>query len=632
MMTWSPRTRTYLGLIALLWVAFLLRVYHLDAQSLWSDEGLSLYRARLTLGQNLSNIIIVPPDVPTQDTNPPLYFVLLSAVRALAGESEYALRFLSAITGTLLVVVMWAAGRRWVSTAAGWWAAILTALSPFLIWYSQELRMYALEVLLSVMSLYWLRHALDRSVSARRTPWVIWAVLAAAMVYTHFTAFFVVAFEIVLIGLSLLRVKPRVAVSGLVALLLVAAPVGLYALSRVQDSLSPAEGFRPLSSILEEVVGTVLVGRTNEVFQPWWAIAPGVVALVLGAAALLRQPRSRGWLIGYALIPFGLFYVASMVRPIYAGPRHVIWLAPALYVIAAAGLAWLWTRARLISAVLGIGMLALMGVWLRVQYFDPAYIKGDMRSAAQTIAARATADDVVIVHDAISSVVFDYYYQGAAPWRIIPEYPSLDEVAALAQFEAAAQAARRVWFVTYPAPLSDFPANVLDEWARGHLLRLGFESYPSIWLGSAYQLYTAHFPISDTLPTEAQMRTEVWPTDALRLAAVEPPSRSGANVRVALYWRLNALGQRNLATTFTLVDAAGMPRAVLGGTIFDNWSVRMWPVDKYVRQEVKLKPEAALSPGTYHVVMTLAERKSGQVLPAADGTTAINLGAITIEP
>ena len=70
---------------SLLLVTFALRVYRLEAQSLWSDEGLSLYRARLTLGENLTNVIVVPPNVPTQDTNPPLYFVVLSALRAAGG-------------------------------------------------------------------------------------------------------------------------------------------------------------------------------------------------------------------------------------------------------------------------------------------------------------------------------------------------------------------------------------------------------------------------------------------------------------------------------------------------------------------------------------------------------------------
>ncbi|HZY43600.1 MAG TPA: hypothetical protein VFF70_02525, partial [Anaerolineae bacterium] len=54
--------------LALILLAFALRVYRLEAQSLWSDEGLSVYRARLILPENLTNVIVVPPNVPTQDT------------------------------------------------------------------------------------------------------------------------------------------------------------------------------------------------------------------------------------------------------------------------------------------------------------------------------------------------------------------------------------------------------------------------------------------------------------------------------------------------------------------------------------------------------------------------------------
>src|SRR5512136_749485 len=99
-------------LVVLLLLTFALRVYRLEAQSLWSDEGLSLYRARLTLGENLTNVIVVPPGVPTRDTNPPLYFVALSVLRLVAGESEYALRFLSVVVGVLAVPLLYVTGRR----------------------------------------------------------------------------------------------------------------------------------------------------------------------------------------------------------------------------------------------------------------------------------------------------------------------------------------------------------------------------------------------------------------------------------------------------------------------------------------------------------------------------------------
>ena len=106
-------------------------------------------------------MIVVPPDVPTQDTNPPLYFVGLSALRALAGESEYALRFASVIAGVLLVPLLYVMGKRLFSERAGVLAAVLGTFSPFLIWYSQEARMYTLLATLSLASVYLLLRAID---------------------------------------------------------------------------------------------------------------------------------------------------------------------------------------------------------------------------------------------------------------------------------------------------------------------------------------------------------------------------------------------------------------------------------------------------------------------------------------
>ena len=67
-------------------------------------------------------------------------------------------------------------------------------------------------------------------------------------------------------------------------LAVLALPLILYAVSRAQQSIDPVFGFRPLDSIVAEVWGTFVVGRTNDLFQPWWAVLPG---LLLFAVALM---------------------------------------------------------------------------------------------------------------------------------------------------------------------------------------------------------------------------------------------------------------------------------------------------------------------------------------------------------
>ena len=639
------------SILALTLLACALRVYHLEAQSLWSDEGLSLYRARLTLAQNLSNVIVVPPNVPTQDTNPPFYFVLLSLVRAVAGESDYALRFLSMLAGVALVPLLYATGRRLFSVRTGVLAALLGALSPFLVWYSQEARMYTLLAALSLTSVYLLLRVTDLpgtspdtnsapgALKRKRWPgWISWAIVTAAALYTHFTAFFLLPLEALIVLGWLIRSRRREALWVVAALLVVALPIALYGLSRALQAADPGFKFRPLDSIAEEVWSAFSIGRTNETFQPLWAVAPALAIFVIGGIGGLfqRSKRIMPVLLGLAFVfvPFFVFYAATFIQPLFTGSRHLTLIASPFYLLVANGLSVTWRRLRILSVAALSWIVVMMLIWLRVQFFDPAYLKDDMRSAAQTIATRSTAEDVVVVQDAISSFVFAHYYTGAAPWTIIPTYPSLDVDAALSEFQVRAQSAQRVWFVTDPTPLSGFPPGALDEWARGHLLRLDHQRFPSIWLGSAYQLYTSHFPIEVALPASASAVDRTWSADGLHLAGVASPviAESRDKAATTLFWKVDKPLLNNLVITQRLVDDSDAEWGLLIGTAFDNWSAKDWPVGKFIRQDATILLLHGAPPGRYHLRVSVAEKQSGIRLTLPDGSTETEVTIANVQP
>ncbi|MEZ4517403.1 MAG: glycosyltransferase family 39 protein [Chloroflexota bacterium] len=83
--------------------------------------------ARLPLNE------IVPELLQQGDPHPPLHYLTLGGWMRLVGESEFALRYLSALTGTLLLSVLGVLGRRMAGRKAGLLAAGLAALSPGLI-------------------------------------------------------------------------------------------------------------------------------------------------------------------------------------------------------------------------------------------------------------------------------------------------------------------------------------------------------------------------------------------------------------------------------------------------------------------------------------------------------------------
>ncbi|RIK19444.1 MAG: hypothetical protein DCC51_08865 [Anaerolineae bacterium] len=136
---------------ALLLLAFALRVHRIGEQRVWWDEGWSVWVARF------SSLDILRQT--GNDVHPPLYFELLHLWRALSGDEEAALRLLSAFFGVLTVALTYALGRRMArgtlssgfATLAGLLAALFLAVSRFAIAWSQEIRMYALAMLLGLL-------------------------------------------------------------------------------------------------------------------------------------------------------------------------------------------------------------------------------------------------------------------------------------------------------------------------------------------------------------------------------------------------------------------------------------------------------------------------------------------------
>jgi len=141
-----PRAFSTLALFALLiLLAFAVRFHFLERQSLWNDEGNSLRLAQRSVPDLL--------DAAGRDIHPPGYYLALKGWLALAGESEFGLRALSALQGVLTVAVTMALGRTLFGGATGALAGLFVALSPFAVTYSQETRMHAQLALLSAASM-----------------------------------------------------------------------------------------------------------------------------------------------------------------------------------------------------------------------------------------------------------------------------------------------------------------------------------------------------------------------------------------------------------------------------------------------------------------------------------------------
>ena len=184
-----------LGLVAILVLAVVARVYGIAVESLWLDEATSLMLARM--------------DVPTLvkwtllDLHPPLYYLLLHCW-VLLGESEAVLRGLSVLASVATVPVTYLLGRELFDVRHGLIAALLLTVAPFHICYAQETRMYAwVTFLISTSVLLALRAWRYRRAGA----WAGYVLVTAAALYTHYTAVFVILLENLFFSYLFLRLR-----------------------------------------------------------------------------------------------------------------------------------------------------------------------------------------------------------------------------------------------------------------------------------------------------------------------------------------------------------------------------------------------------------------------------------------
>ncbi|MBI4494577.1 MAG: glycosyltransferase family 39 protein, partial [Chloroflexi bacterium] len=212
---------------AVLALAAALRFFRLDAQSLWFDEGISAYH----LQRSFMEVV----QATAGDTHPPLYYWTLKLWAGVFGSSELGLRSLSAVCGVGVVGLTWLLGRRLFGPWPATLGALLLALSPLAVYYSQEVRMYTLVGLLALLAVHlalrWLSpefrvlsaesrapqlETQHSALSTQHSALVLYVLVAAATLYTQYLgASVLAALNLSVLG-ALVR-QPRRAATWLVA-------------------------------------------------------------------------------------------------------------------------------------------------------------------------------------------------------------------------------------------------------------------------------------------------------------------------------------------------------------------------------------------------------------------------------
>ncbi len=344
------RPRVFALLAALVIAGAALRAYTATLAPMWFDEIYSTWAARGGFAKVLATA--------AGDVHPPLHGLAVAAWTALGGESTPWLRVLSMLFGLGTIVVVFLLGRALFGRAAGLAAAALLAVHPVHVYFSQEVRAYAL-LWLALTAAWWLGW---RWLEEGRTRHAAGYVVAAAVaLYTHYLAGLVLAFAGAA-GLLLAWTGPggrrralgwialHVAVGALFAPQL---PVFLAQQSRLSaDHWLPPANARDLRDWVRHVAG-----------GPTWLVAP-LGALVLAAFARPASRRAAAWLAWLAAGPVLLCWWVSVRGAHLFSERYMDYALPALAVLAAGGLVAISERLRGRGAALRLAPWALFALLL----------------------------------------------------------------------------------------------------------------------------------------------------------------------------------------------------------------------------------------------------------------------------
>jgi len=337
-----------------------LRIYKLGHNDLWFDEAMSVH-----LLENIKQIYDIPNNglpygnpaseswKPTSfpyrslDPQPPLYYSLLYLWTNLFGNNEFVLRLLSALLSILSIPLIYKFGTVISNRKVGLWAAFLISISPFHIWYAQEVRGYSLSIFLTLLGAYFLFLALKKNTIKLWSGFIITTILA---IYANYFSSYIVLAGWPLFLLKKYRsgIKRWLAAN---ALILISFLPWTYIF--LQHILYVKETFWIIKPSLFSILITFKnfsVGYNSP--NTTFLLSSMVFFSLLFFGIFCLEKEKKAFLLAFLFIPITATFLISQKIPIYLD-RQLMLFSPFYYLIIAKGITNIkYLTARIIVVIL----------------------------------------------------------------------------------------------------------------------------------------------------------------------------------------------------------------------------------------------------------------------------------------
>lgn len=412
------KNKTAALILCILLLGIGLRLYRLNYQSLWTDEMFTYRGASDTISK-----IIFEPEVNLSIQ--PLYYSIVHFFVWPTENQEALLRLPSVIFGSLSILLLYFIVRNWLGRGGAILSAMIMAISPFHIWYSQEARPYAMLIFLGLLSIWFLQKLLKDEVNFW---WRFGFIIStASILYCHTVGIAFISFLVVYILLVVPRLKWKVWLPVFISILILILPA-LYRMAIVPPIVRGSQAWRtfhPLS--LPYLIWTFSTGyslgptlaelhmpdRVQILFKFFPLILPIMMFFLtiigFGAFQLKKLDSSIFWCATlWFVFPLAFAVFGAIFTPNEFNVRYTVLSFPPFILFLVTGFQierFKWVRLVFLAVV---GLLSAYS--LSNHFFDDRYHKENNRAAGQFLSTHAMPNDLIICSAAYTDQDLKHYY------------------------------------------------------------------------------------------------------------------------------------------------------------------------------------------------------------------------------
>ena len=413
---------TGLILLCVLLTGVALRAHRLNFQSLWNDEIITYESS----SKPLASLLINPGD----GNMPPLYYSIIHVVLQLGNQE--ALRLPSLIFGSLSILLFYLVLQKWFGRYISILCAIIMAISPFHVWYSQEARPYIMILLFSLLSLYLTQCSIEEPKSIGLK--INLGISVSALFYSHIVTVAFIGFLAIYVLLHTPRQTWINWLPVMVGIALLVAP-RIYQQFIISPDV-PADLSRSFNPIyIAYAIWTFVTGYSlgptiselhmldhiNIISSYFPIILPIMIFFFLfSLLGVIQIHRQNKMLLLSIVLWFILPLTFAILGSIYTvhpfNVRYAILSFPPFIAFLTIGIHSLsshWMRAGTFG-ILGIISVLSLGNY----YYNPRYHRDDIRSAGQYLSTHAQEHDVVIANAPYTVPSIRHYYHGEPEIRV----------------------------------------------------------------------------------------------------------------------------------------------------------------------------------------------------------------------